>query len=493
MDSLHVLIVDDDPDISAFIKFRLAHDASHFTITCVDSGKDCLEFISTNEVDCILSDYQMPDMDGIELLQRIREQGGDIPFIFITGQGNEELAREAFKQGAFDYFTKEIGFAHFTRIINSIEQAVRQRQAEKLKSKIIEENRLAEEKISKQLSAMEASMDGMAISDRQGNYTYLNRAHAEVYGYSHPQELIGRSWRVLYDEKETARIEQEVMPRLMKEGRWRGESMGKRKDGSLFPQEISLAMLEDGWIVCIVRDITVRKELEQQKADLYAMITHDLRSPLTAIQGYTLMILENAQNNLDPDTVGMLHNIHGSSKKIINMMEDFLMLSQLESGKPSSRQDRADVAEVLAEIDREFAVTAASRKMSFIIETEPGLPEAAIDRNFLFRAVYNLVRNAFCYTVDGGSVTLSASLTVEENRRSIRITVSDTGAGIPDEERERIFEKFYRCAAVRANGLKGSGLGLYIVKAVVETYGGRVTLTSSVGRGSSFTLYIPAA
>ena len=130
MAPLNVLLVDDDPEIATFIKLKLSREAPQFSFSFVESGTECLEYIKEKPVDCILSDFQMPGMDGMELLRSIREAGGDVPFIFLTGQGNEELAREAFKGGANDYFTKEIGFAHFTRIINSVEQAVNRRVAE---------------------------------------------------------------------------------------------------------------------------------------------------------------------------------------------------------------------------------------------------------------------------------------------------------------------------------------------------------------------------
>jgi len=128
--TLRVLLVDDEPDVGRYMKAMLNSKAPGLSIENVNSASECLSLMEgEGYVDCVLSDYQMPGMDGMELLKELRDKGFDTPFIFITGQGNEEIAREAFKQGANDYFTKDVGFAHFTRIINSIEQAVRQRQA----------------------------------------------------------------------------------------------------------------------------------------------------------------------------------------------------------------------------------------------------------------------------------------------------------------------------------------------------------------------------
>ncbi len=112
-------------------------------------------------------------------------------------------------------------------------------------------------------------MDGMAILDAQGNYVFLNEAHARVYGYERPDELVGRSWRVLYGPEEQRRLETEVMPRVRREGHWRGEAEGRRRDASLFPQEISLTAIEGGGLVCVVRDISERRRAEKLQSAFY--------------------------------------------------------------------------------------------------------------------------------------------------------------------------------------------------------------------------------
>lgn len=139
----------------------------------------------------------------------------------------------------------------------------------------ITERKRFEGTLRKQLAAMESSMDGMAILDNKGHYVYVNHAHAEIFGYHSPDELVGKSWRVLYEEGERRKIEYEILSLLRLEGKWRGEAVGKRRDGTTFPQEISLTVIEEGGIICVVRDITERKATEEK---LMYMSTHD---PLT--------------------------------------------------------------------------------------------------------------------------------------------------------------------------------------------------------------------
>ena len=117
MEPLKVLIVDDEIDLATLTKMRLSREAPHFYITVLKSGRDCLNYLQDNHVDCILSDYQMPEMNGMQLLKSLRGKHNEMPFIFVTGQGNEAVAREAFKNGADDYFTKDIQeFAYYAKI-----------------------------------------------------------------------------------------------------------------------------------------------------------------------------------------------------------------------------------------------------------------------------------------------------------------------------------------------------------------------------------------
>ena len=122
----------------------------------------------------------------------------------------------------------------------------------------------AEEKLRQQTDAMEAAIDGLALLNADQNYIYMNRAHAEIYGYANDSELVGKSWRIFYDSDELQRFEQEIMPEMGKNGHYQGRAIGRKKDGSTFPQEISLTALENGGLICVVRDITEGKLAEER-------------------------------------------------------------------------------------------------------------------------------------------------------------------------------------------------------------------------------------
>ena len=127
----------------------------------------------------------------------------------------------------------------------------------------ITERKRAEAKLRQQTDAMEAAIDGMALLNEEGVYAYLNKAHARLYDYEDVGELIGKPWRILYDSDELQRFEQEIMPEFSRRGNWHGEAVGTKKSGSKFPQELSLTATADGGFICVVRDITERKQVEE--------------------------------------------------------------------------------------------------------------------------------------------------------------------------------------------------------------------------------------
>jgi len=266
MDKLRVLMVDDDAELGVMLKLMLAREAPAFSIHYVEGGQECLDYLKSNPVDCILSDYQMPDMDGMELLAALRSRGNTIPFIFLTGQGNEEVAREAFKNGADDYFTKDIGFAHFTRIMNSVEQAVGHRIAEAKRRQAEEALQDREEQFR---TLFESADDGIFLLDG-AVFADCNSRAVELYGYKDKEDIIGHSPLefsppVQPDGSDSAVKAQGFITDALNGVPQRFYWQSRRGDGSLIYVEISLNSLSlkgKNYVQAIVRDITDRKKVE---------------------------------------------------------------------------------------------------------------------------------------------------------------------------------------------------------------------------------------
>jgi len=283
MEPLKILIVDDDPDLANLIRFKLKQEAPNFSITFVDGGNECLEYLETNNVDCILSDFQMPGMSGMELLQTLRQRGNDIPFIFITGQGNENVAREAFKEGADDYFTKDFGFARFAKIINSVENAIKHRNVER--SHMICEEALRESE-TRHLAFIANSSEGILryetdtpvstslTEDEQielfFRHAYLaecNDAGARMYGLEKSEQIIGVLLADILDRSDPRNIE--LLRAFIRSG-YRlvnSESYNKDRNGNIhcilnsFIGEVENGFLVRAWGVD--RDISEQKKMEE--------------------------------------------------------------------------------------------------------------------------------------------------------------------------------------------------------------------------------------
>ncbi len=160
----------------------------------------------------------------------------------------------------------------------------------------VTDHKQAETQLRQQTDAMDAAIDGIAILNEEEKYVYLNKAHATVYGYENTEELIGKSWRVLYDSDALQRFDQEIMPEFSREGSWHGEAIGMKKNGDKFSQEISLTAMANGGLICVVRDITDRKQVEKNLKDTL----ENLRKSF----GVTIQVMVSATEARDPYTAG---------------------------------------------------------------------------------------------------------------------------------------------------------------------------------------------
>lgn len=241
-------------------------------------------------------------------------------------------------------------------------------------------------------------------------------------------------------------------------------------------------------VVYSMRDISGRKGLDRQKDDFYAMLTHDLKSPLTMIMGYIELLFESER--MDKETSELVSGIGRGGERLSRLVEDFLTVSKATAGKLVPHLAPEDPARVIDELLP--SVQAQAREKGVDLRFEVGaLPETPVDKRLLQRAVGNLVENAVNYTPRGGSVTLDARRVSETGADFLVVSVTDTGPGIAPDEQGKVFDMYYR--SPKTAGIKGTGLGLAIVKAAAEAHGGRVEFESTLGKGSTFRICLPVS
>jgi signal transduction histidine kinase len=229
------------------------------------------------------------------------------------------------------------------------------------------------------------------------------------------------------------------------------------------------------------------EESAQLKSEFLATMSHELRTPLNAIEGYTGIMLSGMGVELDPDTELMIERIDANSKRLLHLINDFLDLSRIESGRIQVMLKPVNVRSLAATWQDQISVLADQKSLDFAVSISDTLPEIiVIDSDALSKIVINLLSNAFKFTHQGG-----VTLTIDTNANDWCISVSDTGIGIPLYAQEFVFEEFRQVDQSSKREYGGTGLGLAIVKKLTRALGGSVTLVSDVGMGSTFTIRLP--
>jgi len=356
------------------------------------------------------------------------------------------------------------------------------------------------EMLRQQSAAMEASIDGMAVLSAEGEYAYLNEAHARMLGHDCPRALIGRQWREFYGPEEVARIEREVWPALLREGRWRGEAMGRRQDGSAFPQELSLAAMPGGALVAVMRDTSERRRLEEQFRQAQKMeavgqlaggVAHDFNNLLTAISGYASLV----RDALPPTHPARedVAQVLAAAERASNLTRQLLAFSRRQIIAPSV-VSLNDIVLNLGKMLRRLI----SENIEMEIIPAADLGAVRVDPGQIEQVLTNLVVNAGDAMPKGGRLTIeTANVTLDREyaRQHMGVApgdycllaVSDTGCGMTDEVRARIFEPFF---TTKEPG-RGTGLGLATCYGIVKQSGGHIWVYSEVGKGTTFKIYLP--
>ncbi|MFZ2948185.1 MAG: ATP-binding protein, partial [Desulfuromonadaceae bacterium] len=240
-------------------------------------------------------------------------------------------------------------------------------------------------------------------------------------------------------------------------------------------------------IVAVFHDISDLKKMENMRRDFVANVSHELRTPVTVIKGYAETLLDGILTSDPARAVRFVEIISSHSERLTNLINDILTLSSLETKEAQVDLNPIDVSETITKTCRLLQERALQKNIAIVNETAgAAVPRVMADQGRLEQVVVNLLENAIKYTPEGGTVRLNT----EDSGAFVRVSVADTGIGIPFKDLPRIFERFYRVDEARTREQGGTGLGLAIVKHIVQLHGGDVSVASEPGRGSifSFTL-----
>jgi two-component system sensor kinase FixL len=348
--------------------------------------------------------------------------------------------------------------------------------------------------------------DAVLVTEANGGILFANRQAEVLFGYSHA-ELLGSQVERLLPERFRPihmghRASYHAAPRTRPMGMGL-DLFGRRADGTEFPVEISLSPLQtaDGQrVISIIRDITERKRLEaalqaaQREADrlkdeFIAIAAHELRNPLAALTGFADMLRVQTARGHGPPLAEWqqeaIADINQAATRLAELTDDLLDVTRLHAGILDLHLAPHDlVALARRVVARQQTLT---RRHTLTLAASPACIMLDLDGLRMEQVVTNLINNAIKYSPDGGAITVT--IQAEEGAENVTLSVADHGIGIPHSDQARIFGRFVR--AENAQGIGGTGLGLYLCRALMERHGGSIRFTSTEGAGSTFTVTLP--
>lgn len=337
--------------------------------------------------------------------------------------------------------------------------------------------------------------DGLIALDREGRIIKVNPAAARLLA-AQPGDLIGLSPGEAWPASPLA----DLLERAVTGGE--SGSLEVRPQGERGPVLVAEATplrAEGGapaGAVLVLHDITELERLDRMRREFVANVSHELKTPLTTVKSYVETLLDGAAD--DPALrARFLGVVAAETDRMVRLVRDLLQLSQMDQGILPFQIEPCSLPELVEGVLARLSLTASRRRLAIERDWPPDLPLCLGDRDRLEQVVLNIVANAIEFTPEGGTIRLSIHVEhAAPPARSgpfLRLSVRDTGPGIPPEDLPRIFERFYRVDKARSRTLGGTGLGLAIAKGIVEALGGEIRITSELGRGTEVQVFLPIA
>jgi PAS domain S-box-containing protein len=356
-------------------------------------------------------------------------------------------------------------------------------------------------------SAILASIgDAVFAVDRQERITLFNPAAVHISGFSE-EEAFGKQYdTVLNFAFEDDHRKNDSFIRRAFDGHvtsMKNRTILLRKDGKEVAVADSAAPIRDAkgkiqGVIVVFRDVSKEKVLDKAKTEFVSLASHQLRTPLSAINWYSEMLLNGDAGKINKDQHEYLQEIYEGNKRMVELVDSLLNVSRLEVGKLKNDPQPTSLIELADSLEREMETSTRAKQMTINNQIEKKLPIVSADPKLLRMILQNLLSNAVKYTADRGDVTLTMRTATDKDLAGrlhsghyVFLSVADTGYGIPQVQQDKIFQKLFRADNVRKLDVEGTGLGLYIVKEVAEKLGGTIWFESIESIGTTFYVLIP--
>lgn len=340
--------------------------------------------------------------------------------------------------------------------------------------------------------------DAVFVVNQESEIIMFNKIAEQLSGYS-SKEAMGANYKKILkfvfekNEKEN----DEFIKKAMETGEIKemaNHTMLVSKSGKKIPVADSASPLKDhqgnikGCVV-VFRDVTREREIDRAKTEFVSLASHQLRTPLSSINWYTEMLINGDAGEINKDQKDFLKEIYKGNQRMVDLVNALLNVSRIEMGTLAVEPEPANFNEIAESVMKEVKPQAEKKKHKIEKDLDSSIPEIQADSKLVRIVFQNLATNAIKYTPEGGKI----SLETKKEDDSILIKVSDNGYGIPKNQQDKIFSKLFRADNVQEKDAEGTGLGLYIIKAIVEQCGGEIWFESAKDKGTTFFVRFPLA
>jgi signal transduction histidine kinase len=482
--TLRLLIVEDRPDDAELLLAELKRAGYDPKWTLVESPEDFVAGLAQHP-DIIVCDYSLPSMTALDALRILRDLQVDVPLIVVSGVMDEDTCVNSLRLGAVDYLLKD----RLVRLGPAIEHAMTAHRLAALNRTVRRERRETADILR---GVVDHAPAAICVRDATGDCLLTNAEYDRLAPANRPGSSAPEN-RSRAERRRLSPAEQACL-----------DGADKVESEEVFTvdgQECTFLVVRypvvDGTgrrfaVGAIYVDITRQKkveedlrELDRLKGEFIATVSHELRTPLTSISGYAELLLIGAS---DPGQRKMVEVIDRNSRRLLTLVEDLLTLSRVDSGAGEGGLDgEVDLAELITSANSTLRPVTEASQVRIEVEIPTRLPIILGDRSQLERVLLNLLSNAVKFSDTGGTVTVRAELLDDDLQFSVR----DTGMGIPPHEQPQLFTRFFRTSEATRRAIQGTGLGLAVVREIVERHQGTVGVLSALGEGTTMTVTLP--
>ncbi len=517
MNNGKIVVVDDEKMVTSAFK-TLFKVEGYNDVHLFNTPKDALEFLKANTPDLIISDFLMPEMNGLEFLTEAKKLYPEVSMILLTGYADKENAIKAINEiGLYKYIEKPWDNDDLLmNIRNGIERShllenLREKIAElELAKRQLEDYSTNLEKIvaertadlvqanSKLSGIINNCADGIIIVDSKGNIEQVNPACENMVGLSENSLCKKKFQEIAYSNSPEQNSSKDNkngnifgLGSDCSEILLRDYYIVNNLSGKNIPVEISFAVISNldeslpKKFVGVIRDVSVQKETERLRDDFIATLTHDMRTPLLAAIQTLKFFLEGAIGELDEKQKVLLSTMLQSNEDLLGLVNALLEVYRFESGKLTLCKTVFNIKDLVNQCIEELKSLINNKNLKInIVFDMPEKTEIKADRAELKRVITNLCGNAVNYTNKGGEITVFT----KSQSGDLIFSVADNGNGIPEEDIPNLFTRFSQGTSRKRS--TGTGLGLYLSRQIIEAHNGKIWVESKVNKGSEFSFLL---